>query len=193
MSAGVKGNAVEYTLIRSRRRTISLRIESGALVVRAPLHMAEREIDTFVRQHETWARRQLARQQAQRDALAAAGRLSAEELRALKVRAAQEIPARVRYYAPLVGVTYGRVTIRCQRTRWGSCNKKGDLNFNCLLLLAPPEVLDSVVVHELCHRKVMDHSARFYAEVLRVFPDYRRWNDWLKKNGGLLQAMAREE
>ena len=77
---------------------------------------------------------------------------------ALADQAVKTIPEKVRYYAPLVGVTYGRITIRNQRTRWGSCSSKGNLNFNCLLMLAPPEVLDSVVVHELCHRKEMNHS-----------------------------------
>ena len=92
------------------------------------------------------------------------------------------------YYAPQIGVDYGRITIRCQRTRWGSCSAKGNLNFNCLLMLAPPEVLDSVVVHELCHRREMNHSPRFYALVLRVFPDYHRWDRWLKDNGPALMA-----
>ena len=73
-------------------------------------------------------------------------------------QAVKTIPEKVRYYAPLVGVTYGRITIRNQRTRWGSCSSKGNLYFNCLLMLAPPEVLESVVVHELCHRKEMNHS-----------------------------------
>lgn len=109
-----------------------------------------------------------------------------EELKTLTDRAKQVFPARVAYYAPLVGVSYGRITVRHQRTRWGSCSSKGNLNFNCLLMLAPPEVIDSVVVHELCHRKVMNHSKRFYAEVLRVFPEYRKWQKWLRLNGSAL-------
>ncbi|HAG68814.1 MAG TPA: metal-dependent hydrolase, partial [Lachnospiraceae bacterium] len=60
---------------------------------------------------------------------------------------------------------------------------KGNLNFNCLLMLTPQEVIDSVVVHELCHRKEMNHSARFYEEVLKVFPQYNVWDRWLKENG----------
>ncbi|MBR0136778.1 MAG: M48 family metallopeptidase, partial [Clostridia bacterium] len=60
---------------------------------------------------------------------------------------------------------------------------KGNLNFNCLLMLTPPEIIDSVVVHELCHLKHMNHSPRFYAEVRRVFPDYDRQSKWLKQNG----------
>ncbi len=82
----------------------------------------------------------------------------------------------------------GNDAIRSQRTKWGSCSAKGNLSFNCLLMLAPPEFLDSIVVHELCHRKEMNHSKRFYAEVLRVFPEYRKWNKWLKENGWLLTA-----
>ena len=112
-----------------------------------------------------------------------------DEIRQLADKALEIIPGRVNYYAPLVGVTYGRITIRNQRSKWGSCSSKGNLNFNCLLMLTPPEVIDSVVVHELCHRKEMNHSDRFYSEVLRVFPDYWKWERWLKDNGNILMAM----
>jgi predicted metal-dependent hydrolase len=90
-----------------------------------------------------------------------------------------------------VGVDYRRITIRSQKTRWGSCSSSGNLNFNCLLLLAPPEVLDYVVVHELCHRKEMNHSPRFWAEVGRVLPDYKKRNKWLKENGSRLMLLIR--
>ena len=83
-------------------------------------------------------------------------------------------------------MTYGNITIRNQRTRWGSCSAKGNLNFNCLLCLAPPGVLDAVVVHELCHRLEMNHSKRFYEEVLRVYPDYYKDHGWLKEHGSEL-------
>ena len=75
------------------------------------------------------------------------------------------IPERVKYYAEVIGVDYGRITIRCQKTRWGSCSSKGNLNFNCLLMLMPSEVIDYVVVHELCHIKQMNHSKAFWKEV----------------------------
>ena len=89
-------------------------------------------------------------------------------------------------YAKKIGVTYGRITIRCQRTRWGSCSEKGNLNFNCLLMKVPEEVLDYVVVHELCHRLEMNHSPRFWSEVEKIFPDYRAREKWLRENGKLL-------
>ncbi len=116
--------------------------------------------------------------------------LSEEQLQELKRKAQKSIPLRAEYYASILGVRYGKITVRCQRTLWGSCTEKGNLSFNCLLMLAPSEVLDSVIVHELCHRKYMNHSKEFYAELLRVFPDYRNCQKWLKENGRDLLKMA---
>mgnify|MGYP002547163680 CR=1 FL=1 len=82
-----------------------------------------------------------------------------------------------------MGVSYGRVSIRDQRTRWGSCSGKGNLNFNWKLSLVPDEILDYVVVHELAHRKEMNHSQRFWAEVERILPDYKARRKWLKEFG----------
>ncbi len=143
------------------------------------MRATQAEIEGFLMQHEKWIEKHLA----QLEELPEAERLTMEEIRALADKALKVIPERVAFYAPQVGVTYGRITIRNQRSKWGSCTAKGNLNFNCLLMLAPPEVLDSVVVHELCHRKHLDHSKEFYEEVLSVFPDYRKWNEWLKQNG----------
>ena len=178
---------IEYQLIRSARKTLGLEIRDGRVVVRAPARLPLREIEKILSEREGWIRERLNANRATLDK-AAVAKLSAEEIRTLADEATRVIPERVRYYAPLIGVTYGRITIRNQKTRWGSCSSAGNLNFNCLLMLAPREVLDSVVVHELCHRKEMNHSDRFYAEVLRVFPEYRQWHAWLKKNGPELIA-----
>ncbi len=169
-----------YQLIRSDRRSIAVQITSDGLVVRAPRQTTQAQIDEFLSSHDRWLRTHMAKAEA-----AASGEppLTAEELQALADEALRVIPERVRYYAPLVGVTYGRITIRNQRSKWGSCSGKGNLNFNCLLMLAPPEVLDSVVVHELCHRRHPNHGPDFYAEVLRVYPNYRACEKWLKDNG----------
>jgi len=175
-----------YHVIRSKRKTISIEVTNDEeVLVRAPRRVSMRDIRYFVDEKEAWIRKAKKRVAEAKEKAAGepAGRLSEEELQELREQAGQKIPERVAHYAPLIGVTYGRITIRNQKTRWGSCSSKGNLNFNCLLMLAPAEVLDAIVVHELCHRKVMNHSDRFYREVYRVFPDYDRWNGWLRKHG----------
>lgn len=96
---------------------------------------------------------------------------------------------RAEYYASVMGVTFNRIAIREQRTRWGSCSSKKNLNFNWKLLLAPPEVLDYVVVHELCHLKQMDHSRAFWAEVAAILPDYKERKKWLREHGADLMSV----
>ena len=82
-----------------------------------------------------------------------------------------------------MGVSYGSITVREQKTRWGSCSAKGNLNFNWKLVLMPEEILDYVVVHELAHRLQMNHSTEFWDEVDKILPDYRKRRQWLKENG----------
>lgn len=163
-------------------------MRDGEVIVRAPNRMAKRDIEAFVIKHEDWIRKQLERSRRQQAQAESVKKLTEAELDALYRRAKEYLPDRVRYYADRLGVEYGRITIRCQKTRWGSCSAKKNLNFNCLLMLAPPEVIDSVVVHEVCHLREMNHSARFYALVLQLCPDYRARDKWLKENGKLLMA-----
>lgn len=181
---------IEYTLIRSARRSIGIEVTpDGELIVRAPRMTPLRQITTLLEEKSAWiahARRKAsARTQA-----ASTAPLTAQELETLRAQAKAYLPGRCAYYAQRLGVDYGRITIRTQRTRWGSCSARGDLSFNCLLMLAPPEVIDSVVAHELCHRRHMDHSPQFYAEVRSVFPDYDKWHGWLRENGPVLLARA---
>lgn len=178
---------LEYTVIRSNRRTIGLEVKpDGQVIVRVPIRLPDSEICKFVHKHEEWIQKhqEIARQRLEERP--PVEKLTMQEIQELADQAVKVIPQRVAYYAPKIGVDYGRITIRNQKTRWGSLSANGNLNFNCLLMLTPSEVIDSVVVHELCHRKEMNHSDRFYAEVLRVFPDYWKWNKWLKENGGQL-------
>ena len=174
---------MEYQIIRTNRKTVAAQITADGLLIRAPLRMTDKEIAAFVEKNRDKIEHYMDRAKARRESLPDEPKLTIEEIRQLADEALQYIPQRVAYYAPLVGVTYGRVTIRNQKSRWGSCSSKGNLNFNCLLMLCPPEVIDSVVVHELCHRKEMNHSPQFYAEVRRVFPEYDKWNGWLKEHG----------
>lgn len=179
-----------YQVIRSKRKTISVEVTRDLdVIVRAPRWVSKRDIRSFVDEREGWIKKTKERlkKENEKDAGNPVKRLTPEELQELTEQAARVIPERVAHYAGQIGVTYGRITIRHQRTRWGSCSAKGNLNFNCLLMLAPPEVLDAIVVHELCHRKEMNHSKRFYQEVYRVYPEYDKWNKWLSRHGRELQ------
>lgn len=104
-------------------------------------------------------------------------------------KAKEKIPERTAYYARLMKEHYKEIRIKDQRTRWGSCSSKKNLNFSWRLIMAPPEVLDYVIVHELCHLKFMDHSDNFWNHVEEVLPDYKVRQEWLKANGERLMAM----
>lgn len=184
---------MDYQLIRSRRRTIAVQVTGDGIVVRAPLRTTRREADAFVQKHKDWIIRQTEKQSQLKSAAAAVPPLSEQEIRALYDRAREVLPPRVQHYADLLGAPYGRITVRCQRTRWGSCSQKGNLNFNCLLMLTPPEVIDAVVVHEVCHLIEMNHSRSFYELVERLYPDYHRWDRWLKDHGKLLMARVSQK
>ena len=174
---------MEYKIIRSRRKTLSAQIRQGQLEIRAPLRTTDAEIRSFLEKHRRWLEKHMMQSRALEQAKAGLRRLTPAEIAELAEKARRVFPERAAYYAPLIGVDYGKITIRCQKTRWGSCSAKGNLNFNCLLMLCPENVLDYVIVHELCHRKELNHSARFKAEVERVLPGYREPMRWLKKEG----------
>lgn len=176
---------VKVNIIRSDRNTLSIQLKTGEIIARAPLRMKDKEIYSFIESKKLWIEKNLAKIDEREKAISEVQPFTQEDINALAEKAKVIIPERVRYYAPKIGVIYNRITIRCQRTRWGSCSSKGNLNFNCLLALFPIEVIDSVVVHELCHIKHMNHSPQFYAEIEKVFPEYKRWHKWLSDNGGV--------
>ncbi|MBR1438642.1 MAG: M48 family metallopeptidase [Synergistaceae bacterium] len=176
-------------IVRSNRKTFALQIKPReGLIVRVPFQATQEQVKKFINDHRGWIEKHLKVMEERQKEASSVEKLSMNEIRDLTGQALKLIPERVRHYAPLLGVTYGRITIRNQRSRWGSCSGRKNLNFNCLLVLTPPEVIDSVVVLELAHLKEMNHSERFYAEVLRVFPDYWKWQDWLKEHGKAIMA-----
>ena len=93
------------------------------------------------------------------------------------------LESRVAYFHQITGGAYTSVTVRDQKTRWGSCSSRGTLSFNYRLIFAPPGILDYVVVHELCHLTHMNHSKDFWNMVASVMPDYKVCKNWLKEHG----------
>lgn len=177
---------MKVTVIRSNRKTVAIQVNSDlSVTVRAPRSASEKDIEEILKKKKAWISKHIEKIKETKERFEAepTEKLTREKVIALAEEALKVIPERVEYFAKVIGVTYGKITVRNQKTRWGSCSSKGNLNFNCLLMLAPPEVLDYVVVHELCHRKQMNHSKAFWLEVEKVLPNYKEVRKWLKEEG----------
>lgn len=168
---------VEYDIVYSSRRTLSLCIKDGKLVVRAPYGATRDKIDEALSSHEEWIKENLERQNNKRERFE---RLSDKDIEQLKALAREMLPRKVAYFAEKMGVRYGRITITSAKTRFGSCSSDGDLSFSYRLLMYPNEAIDYVVVHELAHIKEMNHSPRFYAVIEEQLPDYKERKKLLK-------------
>lgn len=172
-----------YDIIYSRRKSIAIQITlEGCVKVRAPYSCPRSVIESFLSEKQQWITTHL---EAAGKAASAPRREFSDAERRRYIELARDIFTRkAAWYARIMGVTYGRISIREQKTRWGSCSGKGNLNFNWKLIRMPQEILDYVVVHELAHRMEMNHSPRFYRIVASVLPDYRIRERWLKAHGG---------
>ncbi|MGC4018900.1 MAG: M48 family metallopeptidase [Muricomes sp.] len=180
----IKNNGQEILIQvkRSSRKSIGLEVKrTGEVLARIPHWLSDRELKEFIKSHEKWIADKLSLVGRQRDCNEAAlapppQELTKNEMEQIK----HKIAGRVQYYGNIMGVTWGRITIRNQKTRWGSCSSKGNLNFNYQLYYLPGELLDYVVVHELAHRRYMNHSPEFWREVERYYPNYRECRKKLK-------------
>lgn len=180
----IKNEKYDIRLIRSKRRSVSIEINKNCqIIARAPMRLAEDEILSFIKEKEVWIDKALAKAKSKQENLEKQPELFSKDMRELTLKARKEIPVLVKEYAEMMGVTYGKITIRSQKSRWGSCSSKGNLNFNCLLMLTPDDVVRYVVVHELSHRIHMNHSVDFWREVEKILPDYKKRRKWLKENG----------
>ncbi|MBQ6806701.1 MAG: M48 family metallopeptidase [Lachnospiraceae bacterium] len=179
--------AIPYTIVKSKRKTYAISIEEdGTVIFRVPLRTSNQQVMEIAAQKEHWIITHYLKIIEKKNSRPHSD-LSAVQKSALEKRykdAAREyIPKRVAYYHTYTGGVYERITIRDQKTRWGSCSSNGTLSFNWRLMLAPPTILDYVVVHELCHLTHMNHSADFWAAVESVYPNYRNARKWLKEHG----------
>ena len=170
---------MDFRLVRSRRKTLAIEVtREGAVVVRAPLRCPQKTIDSFVAGRRDWIEAALQRQ-SQR--LAAHPPLTESELESLRQQAKAYLPGRVALWSQRMGLAPAAVKITSARTRFGSCSSKNSLCFSLYLMQYPPEAIDAVVVHELCHMRHRDHSPAFYAEVERWLPDYREREKLLRQ------------
>ena len=169
---------LDYELIRSRRRTVSLEIKQLRVIVRAPLRMSRAEIDRFVSSHGEWINSSMVRQ---------ARRLENhpepdDKAKAEYIRLAKErLPVKTARWAAIMGLSPAGITITGARTRFGSCSSKGRLSFSWRLMQYPDEAVDYVVVHELAHLRYMNHGPDFYALIEKYMPDYKARRKMLKE------------
>ena len=169
----------DYTLIRARRRTMSLQLDrDGRAVVRAPYGVKKEFIDRFVAEHEDWLNRAREKQQNRR---LAHPEPTDEERKVLIARAKEYLPMRVDYWSDIMGLTPTGLKITSARTRFGSCSGKNSICFSWRLMQYPPEAIDYVVVHELAHIRHHNHSPAFYALIERYMPDWRERMKLLKE------------
>ena len=236
---------INYQVLRSRRKTLSLQVKSGQVIVRAPYHLDEQFINSFIQKKQAWLKAKITEQNntteyccnftqgsslllfgkqiALNIIFAKAGeksatylsvpedgqqllnivitkrsqaKLTSKLLLAATVKkqvesyfsqqAQQMIPAKVGYFAKLTQLTPVSIKIRQYRARWGSCNNRKELSFNYLLMMLPPQVIDYVVIHELCHLRHLNHSANFWQLVAMHCPDYKEAKQWIKNNQSAL-------
>jgi len=177
---------------RSKRKSATIKITADMqIVVFVPLYVSDNEIEKMVISKSKWIDKHMLKVQSTIDEKSKLEKITFEQVKELADQAVEYIPKRVKYYAEKENFVYNKITIKNLVSRWGSCSTKGNLNFNCLLMLTPDYVIDYIVVHELCHLREMNHSEKFWAEVEKIMPDYQRAELWLKQNGGNLISRMR--
>lgn len=177
------GNKISVKIRRSARKTVALEVKtSGEVIARVPNQFPATDVEAFIERHRVWILKKVE--------LAKTRELKRQELAFPKI---EELTAKdiediqkkmlemTMFYAEKMKVSVGRITIRNQKTRWGSCSSKGNLNFNYRVYFLPEELLEYVIVHELAHRRHMNHSKEFWEEVAIFFPDYKACRERLKE------------
>jgi len=160
-----------YETVRSGRRSISIEITKDARVlVRAPFFASKQSIEEFVAEHEEWIKKHL---DVPKRKTISNVELTAEQIKVLRQKAAAVLAERTEYFSELMGLVPASVKITSARTRFGSCSAKKGICFSLYLLLYPPEFIDYVVVHELCHLKHMNHGKRFHELLEEFIPNHR--------------------
>lgn len=179
---------MQYTVIRSNRKTISLSVNKNlSVIVRAPQKIKLSKIEQFVEKYIPWIEKQKILIK-ERIALQKSNFLTKKDIDQLKQKAKAFLPERVLYYSKIMKVNPTRIKITSAKTRWGSCNYQNSLCFSYRVMLLPEDLIDAIVVHELTHIKIKNHSKQFYYEVTNYMQDYQERVEELKKLAPLLPA-----
>ena len=164
---------INYKIIRSKRKTLSIYIRpEGNIEIRAPLKVSKAYIDSFVDSKSDWIYKTLACL-AEKESKRKVIRISPNEEKEYFAKALTCFQNKCSYFAKKMGVEYQKIKVNKAKTRWGSCNSKGNINFTYRLIFAPEDLIDYVVIHELAHLKEMNHSNRFWEVVEEIIPDYK--------------------
>jgi predicted metal-dependent hydrolase len=161
---------IDYTVKRSpRARTMRLAIyPDGNVVVTAPKFFALQAIEDFVMKHSSWVRARVVETRG-RSIL----RIRRADIPGLKKQAMRLAQERAEHFAAYYGVSYKKISVRAQKSRWGSCSEHGNLSFNYKIAVLDPRLADYIVAHEICHIRQFDHSHAFWALVAEQFPDHK--------------------
>ena len=161
---------MQYKLVYSNRRTLSISVSSGEITVKSPYGVPSHKIDAFVKDHISWINNAIERTRKKAELRPVA---KADEIPQLKRDARKYFEAKTKQYSDIMGLKYGRITITSAEKRFGSCNSKGNICYSYRLMLYPEKAREYVVVHELCHLVHMNHSKSFYALLEQYMPDYK--------------------
>ena len=185
-------SGIEYSVRRTKRRSIAIRVErDGSVTVFAPYFTANDIIQQSVMNNVSW----ILKKQAEVLKFVSENAIvpfSEAELADIKRLAGEKIPPVFSQCAACIGVEPKKLTLRPMVSKWGSCSSRGHVSINTLLAIAPDNVMRYIVIHELCHLKHMDHSWRFKALLYMHCPDHAECDKWLSTKGVILSRRLRE-
>lgn len=187
MKAKNPGPLPPYRVIRSNRRSIALELHpNGELLLRLPMRVSLSTAEQFVESRRGWIEERMARLKP------LPPEPDAAEVAALRAKAREILPERLRHWAALLDVSYAGITITGARKRFGSCSAKGRVCFSYLLMRYPFDAIDYVVLHEAAHLKHLNHGPAFHACLRQHMPDYRRREALLKQGPLPLDGLSDE-
>lgn len=169
---------MQYSVIYSDRKTVTLTVKNGDVIIKAPKRVKKSEILKIIDKHREWIEKAVVKEKQKREKYE---NLTEAEIKALKKEAKKYLSEKCEYFASIMGLSYNRITITSAKTRFGSCSSSKNISFSYRLMLYPEPAREYVVVHELAHLKEMNHSNRFYAIIEKILPDYKERKKLLKK------------